>query len=155
MVTTLGRNNSAFHESYYILFFISLYSYSFSPVERSLSLVLIWFQGGWEDWQSCFMARKHTTFLGCLSSVWKQNSQSHLSHKLQMASWNTNVIITMQLIAAKAHLKIITAFHLNWVVTLLKCSFLLNYFFVRGKINGGSKWKEFGKKYWNWKVTEA
>lgn len=91
------------------------------------------------------MARKHTTFLGWLSSVSKQNTQSHLSHELQVASWNTNIIITVQLIAAKAHLKIITAFHLNWVVTLLKCIFLSNYFFVRGKINGGRKWKEFGK----------
>lgn len=154
MVTTLGRNNSVSWESLHILHFF-LFILPFSPIERSLSLILIWFQGGWEGWQSCFMARKHTTLLGCLLSVSKQNTQSYLSHKLHVASWNTNVIITVQLIAAKAHLKIITAFHLNWIVTLLKCIFLLNYFFVRGKINGGRKWKEFGKKilelksYWS------
>lgn len=49
---------------------------------------------------------------------------------------NTNIIITVELIAAKAHPRIITAFHLTWPGTLLKCSFILNYFFVRGKING-------------------
>lgn len=33
---------------------------------------------------------------------------------------NTNIIITLELIAAKAHPRIITAFHLTWAGTLLK-----------------------------------
>lgn len=87
----------------------------------------------------------NVTFLGCFSSVSKQNTESHPSQKLQVSSWNINVIITVQLIVAKAHLKIITAFHLSWVLTLLKCIVPLEYFFVRGKINGERKMKEFGK----------
>lgn len=109
-------------ESLYTILYFFLLILSFSSIERSLSLVLIWFQGGWEHWQSCFMARKHT-FLGCLSSVSKQNTQSPLSHKVQLASWDTNIIITVPLTAAKAHLKIITAFYLNWVVISLEYIF--------------------------------
>lgn len=146
MVTTLGRNNSAFHESQYVLF-LPIHTV-FLPNRRSLSLILIWFQGGWEDWQSCFMARKHTTFPGCLSSVSKQNTQSHLSHKLQVASWNTNIIITVELIAAKAHLKIITAFHLNWVVTL-KMYFSLKLLLCQRE----DKWRKKMERTWQ-KILE-
>lgn len=62
---------------------------------------------------------------------------------------NTNIIITAELIAARAQPRIITAFHLTWPGTLLKCIFILNYLFVRGE----EKWRQKMERIWR-KILE-
>lgn len=71
-----------------------------------------------------------------ISRVSQKQIYNHSITQAAGGIMNINIIITVELIAAKAHPRIITAFHLTWPGTLLKCSFILNYFFVRGKING-------------------